>query len=281
MARNAECVKGNDGVSMMAVVGRGGSLRACGATGISVARALARRLLDLALPPVCCVCERPLAGETGAGETGLCMACWSKLTLIERPYCERLGTPLGYDIGPGALSAAAIADPPPFQHARAVCVHDEISRALVHGLKYRDRLELGPMMARWMLRAGRALVDDADLIVPVPLHPRRLWRRRFNQSALLAGEIARIGERVLLVDGLERTRPTRRQVGLDAGERAANVRGAFRVADHQRAAIEGRRILLIDDVITTGATLNACVRALLRARAASVDALTFARVHNR
>lgn len=208
------------------------------------------------------------------------MACWSKLTLIEQPLCEQLGTPLAYDIGPGALSAAAIADPPPFERARAVCVHDEISRALVHGLKYRDRLELAPMMAQWMLRAGRQLVEDADVIVPVPLHPRRLWQRRFNQSAQLAKEIARLGDRLLLVDGLERMRATRRQVGLDAGERAANMRGAFLVPKPQRATIEGRRILLVDDVFTTGATLNACVRALLRVRATSVDGLTFARVHN-
>ena len=241
----------------------------------SAGRGLLRRMLDLALPPICSVCARPVAGDAG-----LCMPCWSLLTLIELPYCARLGTPLAFDIGPGALSAAAIADPPPFERARSVCVHDEISRALVHGLKYRDRLELAPMLARWMVRAGRDLVSDADLIVPVPLHPRRLWQRRFNQSALLASEIARQAERSLLVDGLRRTRPTRRQVGLDAGERATNVRGAFIVQPQNRQRIEGRKVLLVDDVYTTGATVRACVRAFTRARALSVDVLTFARVHN-
>lgn len=208
------------------------------------------------------------------------MPCWSRLTLIEQPYCARLGTPLSFDIGPGALSAAAIANPPPFERARSVCVHDEISRALVHGLKYRDRLELAPMMARWMVRAGRGLLNDTDLIVPVPLHPRRLWRRRFNQSALLASKIGLLAERPLLVDGLCRKRPTRRQVGLDAGARDTNVRGAFIVEARNRPRIEGRKILLIDDVYTTGATARACVRALTRAHALSVDVLTFARVHN-
>ncbi|AXS42030.1 ComF family protein [Breoghania sp. L-A4] len=252
------------------LVARGARVLAVGS------RIVGRRLLDLALPPVCCVCERPLAEDVG-----LCMPCWSRLTLIERPYCERLGTPLAYDIGPGALSAAAIAEPPPFGRARAVCVHDEISRALVHGLKYRDRLELAPLMARWMLRASDGLVHEANLIVPVPLHPRRLWRRRFNQSALLAREIGSQADRPVLLEGLQRIRATPRQVGLDAAARAANVRGAFKVDGPHRAALEGRRILLVDDVVTTGATLGACVRALVRAGAASVDVLTFARVHNR
>lgn len=260
----------------MEAIGKSGPEGAAAARLRGFLRAAGRALLDLALPPRCFVCERPLAGASG-----LCMACWPKLTLIERPCCERLGTPLAFDIGPGALSAAAIADPPPFERARAVCLHDDISRVLVHGLKYRDRLELAPLMARWMVRAGRELVADAELIVPVPLHRRRLWRRRFNQSALLAGEISGQCDRPLLADGLSRLRATRSQVGLDASQRADNVRGAFRVLPDARAAIEGRRILLVDDVYTTGATVRACVRALKRARASAVDVLTFARVHHR
>ncbi|PTW59151.1 ComF family protein [Breoghania corrubedonensis] len=230
-------------------------------------------LLDLALPPVCFVCDLPLGGAAG-----LCMRCWAKLSWIEKPYCARLGTPLAYDLGEDGLSAQAIADPPPFDRARAACLHDDISRELVHGLKYRDRLELGPAMAGWMARAGADLVSQADLIVPVPLHRARLWSRRFNQAAVLAGAIAARADKQAALAALVRIRATPRQVGLARDDRQKNVRGAFAVAGEARSAIEGRRILLVDDVYTTGATVKACTRALLRARAASVDVLTFARV---
>jgi predicted amidophosphoribosyltransferase len=139
-----------------------------------------RRVLDLALPPLCAACREPVEGR------GLCPSCWSKLSFITRPYCERLGTPFVYDPGPGILSMEAIADPPAYNRARAAVRFDEISRALVHALKYGDRLDLAPMMGRWIGQAGRELLAEADALVPVPLHWRRLWARRFNQSAMLA-----------------------------------------------------------------------------------------------
>ena len=208
----------------------------------------------------------------------LCPACWSRLKLIERPYCARLGTPFAYDLGPGALSAEAIADPPPFDRARAVAVYDDVSRRLVHGLKYRDRLELARWMANWMARAGAGLIGDADIIVPVPLHRRRLWWRRYNQSALLAHVLAEVAGKPTSGDLLIRIRATAQQVGLSAEERDRNVRGAFRVGREGKAMIAGRRVLLIDDVYTTGATVRAATRALIRAGASAVDVLTFARV---
>ena len=143
----------------------------------SAAHSVLRRVLDLALPPLCAACREPVEGR------GLCPACWSKLSFITRPYCERLGTPFVYDPGSGILSMEAIADPPACNRARAAVRFDEISRALVHALKYGDRLDLAPMMGRWISRAGRELLDEADALVPVPLHWRRLWARRFNQSA--------------------------------------------------------------------------------------------------
>jgi predicted amidophosphoribosyltransferase len=127
-------------------------------------RAALRTTLDLALPPLCPACRGPVAGR------GLCPACWSKLSFITRPYCERLGIPFVYDPGPGILSMEAIADPPAYHRARAAVRFDEISRALVHGLKYGDRLELAPMMGRWISHAGRELLAEADALVPVPLH---------------------------------------------------------------------------------------------------------------
>ena len=150
----------------------------------SVAHSVLRRMLDLALPPLCAACRELVEGR------GLCPACWSKLSFITRPYCERLGTPFVYDPGPGILSMEAIADPPACNRARAAVRFDEISRALVHALKYGDRLDLAPVMGRWISRAGRELLDEADALVPVPLHWRRLWARRFNQSAMLAAEPA-------------------------------------------------------------------------------------------
>ena len=240
---------------------------------MSAAAALARRLIDLALPPQCLACRAPVA-EMGT----LCPACWSRLKLIEQPYCARLGIPFAYDLGPGALSAEAIADPPPFDRARAAAVYDDVARRLVHGLKYRDRLELARWMANWMARAGSGLLKAADVVVPVPLHRRRLWWRRYNQSALLAHVLAETAGKPVANDALWRIRATAQQVGLSAEERDRNVRGAFRVTAEGRQYIAGRRVLLVDDVYTTGATVKAGTRALLRAGAVAVDVLTFARV---
>jgi ComF family protein len=231
-----------------------------------------RRMLDLALPPLCAACREPVEGR------GLCPACWSKLSFITRPYCERLGTPFVYDPGPGILSMEAIADPPAYNRARAAVRFDEISRALVHALKYGDRLDLAPMMGRWIGQAGRELLAEADALVPVPLHWRRLWARRFNQSAMLAGAVSRQTGVPVVTGALKRVKPTAQQVGLSRTERAANVQGAFRVPADGKAAVTGRRLVLIDDVLTSGATVDGCARALLRAGAANVDVLVFARV---
>lgn len=231
------------------------------------------RVADVALPPHCLACQRPVA-RLGS----LCPVCWGELRLIEKPYCAALGIPFSYDLGPGALSAEAIADPPPFERCRAVAAFDAVARTLVHGLKYRDRLELAGWMGGWMARAGAELTADADLVVPVPLHRRRLWWRRFNQSAALAKAVAGAAAKPLRTDMLLRVKPTPQQIGLSALAREANVRGAFRVPPDARPAISGRRVLLVDDVYTTGATVGAATRALLRGGAGAVDVLVFARV---
>ena len=235
--------------------------------------AAATALADLALPAQCLACQRHVA-RLG----GLCSLCWGELRLIEKPYCARLGIPFAYDLGPGALSAEAIADPPPFDRLRAVAEFGDVARKLVHGLKYRDRTELARWMGAWMARAGAELTADADVIVPVPLHRWRLWLRRFNQSASLARSVAAATAKPFAPMVLRRIRPTAQQVGLSASERDRNVRGAFRVASERKAAIAGRRVLLVDDVYTTGATVGAATRALLRGGAARVDVLVFARV---
>ncbi len=232
-----------------------------------------RFALDFGLPPLCPAC-RGLVGDDG----GLCATCWSRLSFIARPFCERLGTPFGYDPGPGVLSTEAVANPPAFCRARAAVRYDDVASALVHALKYGDRLDLAPTMGRWMARAGRELTEGADALVPVPLHWRRLWTRRFNQAAALARVISQASAVPVLDDALKRMRATPQQVGLNRADRATNVQGAFQVPDERSAAVAGRRLVLVDDVLTSGATVDACARALLRAGAAQVDVVVFARV---
>lgn len=240
----------------------------------SALRGLPRGALSLIYPPTCAGC-----GGATADPGGLCSDCWTGLRLIEEPLCPRFGTPFAVDLGVGPLlSPRAIAEPPVFGRARAVALYDDVARRLVHRLKYEDRLDLSAVMGRMMSASGRALIAEADCIVPVPLHRWRLWRRRFNQAALLGRVIARGAELPYEPSTLVRVRATRSQVGLSRPARAENLSGAFRVDAARAHLIRGRRILLIDDVMTTGATGNAASRALLRGGAASVDVLTFALV---
>lgn len=240
---------------------------------VRLARASGRAVLDLALPPTCIGCKAIVA-TPGT----LCGPCWSQLRLIERPYCERLGTPFPFEDTSTRLSVEAVTDPPAFDRARAATLFGPVSQEMVHGLKYADRMDLARPMARLMARAGADLLADADLILPVPLHVLRLWRRRFNQAALLARHISRLSGVPVRTDVLRRRRATPSQISLSREERRANVAGAFDVAPADAGAVAGRRIVLVDDVLTTGATLESCARVLRRTGAVSIDVLTFARV---
>lgn len=244
---------------------RGGALRAL--------RGAARALTDLVYPPSCIAC-----GAGAAEPHTFCARCWAQVRFIERPFCERLGTPFAADLGSPLLSPAAIADPPVFGRARAVALYDEIPRRLVHRLKYGDRADLAPALGGMMARAGAELLGQADVIVPVPLHRRRLWQRRFNQAMALAEAVARRSGVPVDPFLLARVKGTRPQVGLTRAQRRQNLQGAFRVPAEARPRLEERRVLLVDDVITTGSTANAAARALLRGGAAAVDVLAFARV---
>jgi ComF family protein len=235
-------------------------------------RASLRLGLDVALPPLCPACRDLVTGS------GLCPSCWGKLSFIAPPYCPRLGIPFAYDPGPGILSMQAIADPPAYSRARAAVRYDDVAARLVHAFKYGDRLDLAPMLGRWMAHAGDALLREADALVPVPLHWRRLWTRRFNQSAALAEAISAASGVKVAHTPLRRVKATAQQVGLSRAERATNVQGAFRVDASAKGEIAGRRLIVVDDVLTSGATSDACARALLRAGAAQVDVLVFARV---
>jgi ComF family protein len=241
---------------------------------LSALRGLPRGALSLIYPPTCSGC-----GSATADPGALCPSCWTGLRLIEEPLCQRFGTPFAVDLGVGPLlSPRAIAEPPVFARARAVALYDDVARRLVHRLKYEDRLDLSGVMGRMMAASGRTLIAEAECVVPVPLHRWRLWRRRFNQAALLGRVIAKDAGLPFEPSALVRVRATRSQVGLSRPARAENLSGAFRMAAAQAHRINGRRVLLIDDVMTTGATGNAAARALLRGGAASVDLLTFALV---
>ncbi len=230
-------------------------------------------IADLMLPPICIACHEPV-GNHGL----LCPSCWSSVEFIRPPVCERLGTPLPFDMAGANISAAALANPPIFNRARAAAVYSGVMRTLIHAFKYHDRHEGARFFSRLMQQAGMPLLRECDVIVPVPLSRARLIERRFNQSAILARHVARLSHVPSEPLALIRTRHTPQQVGLTLEARRANVDGAFAVPPRWRARLRGARVLLVDDVMTTGATANACARTLLSAGAASVDVLTLARV---
>ncbi|MBW4091964.1 MAG: ComF family protein [Proteobacteria bacterium] len=241
--------------------------------------------LDLLLPPECLLCEAPVSAA------GLfCAACFGTVTLIADPVCGRCGLPFASAgaAGRDGVCPACTAAPPQFAAARAALLYETGSkgtgtkgagaRGLILPFKHADRPELAARLAPFLLRAGAVLLDRAELLVPVPLHRRRLFARRYNQAAVLALALGRRARRPVLVDALARLRPTAPLGGKSAAERAAALEGAFAVRPRRVAALAGRCVLLIDDVLTSGATANACAVALLAAGARQVDVLAAARV---
>jgi ComF family protein len=237
-------------------------------------RRIGRGALDLLYPPLCIGCRSQVA-EPGS----LCSACWQNIDFLDGPSCMCCGLPFDLDPGSETLCAACLADLPSFDRARAVMRYDEKSRGPILAFKHGDRLDLVPGFARWLRRAGRTLLDDADVIVPVPLHTRRLWSRRYNQAAELSRALGGMAAKPVDTMLLTRTRATPSQGAMpSATARRRNMRGAFEVPASKQEAVANRTILLVDDVLTTGATVNACARVLKRAGAAKVHVLALARV---
>lgn len=230
-------------------------------------------LLDSLLPPRCLSCGVQV-GQQGA----LCPDCWKDAAFVEAPWCARCGLPFEIAAEPETVCGACARREPAYRVARAALRYDDGSRRLILGLKHGDRTDAARPFAQWMARAGRELLADADLIAPVPLHWTRLVRRRFNQAALLAQSLAALSDGAFAPDLLVRRRRTPSQGGLTARQRALNVRGAFAVDPKRKDALAERNVLLVDDVMTTGATAEACARALIRGGAARVDVLVLARV---
>ena len=235
---------------------------------------IARGLLDFLFPPLCVAC-RAHVSDPGS----LCSDCWRGISFIEGPVCGACGLPFDLDPGGETLCAVCHAKPPRFDRALSVMRYDEASKKLVLALKRADRLDLSPAFARWMERSGRPLLGEADLIVPVPLHRLRLWRRRYNQAAVIAQGLSRSSGVAYAPLLLQRLRATPSQGTMaSAKARRRNMLGAFAVPKPRRGEVKGRTVLLVDDVQTTGATLDACARSLKRAGASRVFALTLARV---
>jgi ComF family protein len=230
-------------------------------------------LLDTLYPPVCLSCDAPVA----MADT-LCPACFVKLRPISAPMCPVLGLPFEVSLGPGALSAEAIADPPPFDRARAAVVYNEVARSLVGKLKYGDRPELARFCAKLMAQAGHELLGPDAVFVPVPLHRARQFSRRYNQSTELARALSRLTG--VPVDPLlvSRKKNTRQQVGLSRDARQRNIAGAFQPSPDISSRLRGRRAIIVDDVVTTGATVKAVTRALRAGGADRIDVISFARV---
>ncbi|WP_374655407.1 ComF family protein [Dongia sp.] len=248
--------------------------------GASLHRPLRRnwqRMLDAVLPPRCLKCGQVVAAEAGA-HGALCPGCWQQLSFLGPPCCACCGQPFEFDLGPDALCGACIEAPPAFDRARAVLRYDEASRDLILAFKHADRTSLSPTFGAWLNRVGQEILADSDIVVPVPLHWSRLFSRRYNQAALLANALGALSGKPVLPDLLVRRRATRKQGHLGRLARQRNVAGAFALHPGKAAGLAGRRVLLVDDVVTTGATITNCARILRKGGAETVNVLALARV---
>ena len=248
-------------------------------TLLTLVRGVSTVVLDALLPPRCATCDEPVDRPRT-----LCLACWSKLAFIAHPLCTLCGDPFETAPPGEPVCGDCLAAPPPWQRGRSALRYDDASRPLVLGFKHGDRLHLAALLAGWMqaagaeLLAGTEMLAGAEVLVPVPLHRWRLVARRYNQSAVLAHALGRATGKPVADRALLRVKRTPSQGNLTRTQRARNVQGAFRVDPRRQDEIEGRRVLLVDDVLTSGATAAACTRVLLRAGAGAVDLLTLARV---
>ena len=228
--------------------------------------------LNLCFPPRCSACE-----AITESPHGLCLSCFAAVEWIADPQCACCGMPFAAQLGADALCGACLASQPIYASARAAMAYGDVVRPMVARFKYQDQTHHAAHYAGWMARAGAELLRQSDLLVPVPLHPRRLWQRRFNQSALLAQHLAARLDKLVLPEGLLRIRNTPPQANLPRAERLENVKGAFRVNHRYAEQLRGKTVELIDDVMTTGATIDACAKALLGGSARAVHVMTLAR----
>jgi ComF family protein len=234
------------------------------------------KMLDWLLPPLC-----PATGIEVDAHGTVAADYWMSLRFIRKPFCEQCALPFPHDVG-GAqgvlVCGACIENPPKFRRGRSALVYDDASRKIIVRYKHGDQLQAIHTLVPWMQTAGADVITDADVIIPVPLHRWRLLKRRYNQSALLARGLSQASLKPVCIDGLLRLKATPPQAKLNRKQRDDNMKGAFQVNPKRLAQVQGKTVLLLDDVLTTGATLNACADALYAAGATAVDVITVARV---
>ncbi len=235
--------------------------------------ALGTAILDTVFPPRCLACT-----EATDTPQGLCAACWRDTAFVAGTACVKCGVPMIGEAGPEDICDSCLRHPPAWDRGAAALLYTGAGRRMVLQLKHGDRLDTVPRMAAWMATAGADLVERADMIAPVPLHWRRLLRRHYNQSAELARHLARRSGKPAVMDLLRRQRMTVPQEKMDRTARAANQAGAFAVPARHARRVRGASVLVIDDVLTSGATLSNCAETLRAAGAARIDVLVLARV---
>jgi ComF family protein len=234
-----------------------------------------KKLEEFLLPPVCLLC----GVEKVEMRKNFCSPCWQKAQFITKPYCEITGVPFSFEWEEGTVSRRAKLFPPLYDHARAALRYEgDFVRPLILRLKYGDRPELAAHVGDWLARAAKDILPDCDFITPVPLHWRRLLTRRFNQAAELSRALSFLSNRPYGADIMERTRRTAPHIGLSRKQRARNVRGAFAVKSKWKERVKDKHIILVDDVLTSGATVESCVRALRQSGVRRVDIVVLARV---
>jgi ComF family protein len=236
-------------------------------------RQTGQHVMDGLFPPQC-----PCCNEQVDIPGSLCAVCWPQVTFISEPACISCGYPFEYKIEDDLQCGNCIANPPYYSKGVSVFQYDDFSRQMVLAFKHADRTDLAKVFAKWMARVSASQIQEDTLIIPVPLHPGRLLKRRYNQSALLSRHIGAQINRPVLMQGLDRTKRTPSQGGKSLKARFRNVKGAFKVASTAQQQITGKHILLIDDVYTTGATLNECAKSLIKAGARDITILTLCRV---
>lgn len=240
-------------------------------------QAFFKTTLDFILPPRC-----PVTGEIVDAVGMISPEAWGQLNFIDEPFCKKCGLPFDFSYEgsgeEGRLCESCTKDLPAFSKARSVMVYDDQSRGLILSFKHGDQTHMTPAFIPWLERAGKEILKNADFLVPVPLHRWRLLKRRYNQAAIMAQYLSKETAIPVLVEGLVRRRSTVSQGHLNMNDRAKNVRHAFAVLKKVKPTLKGKKIVLIDDVYTSGATVKECVKVLLDAQASEVSVLTLARV---
>lgn len=234
----------------------------------------AKKGVDVLLPPRC-----PVTGELVDRQGAVTPKCWAQMQFIAHPYCTKCGIPFGFGEEEGDMQCMKCIDhPPKYKSARAALIYDEASRDLILGFKHGDKTHIAPSFVPWLIRAGAEMLEGADYLIPVPLHRSRLFTRRYNQAALIAHAVSKETKIKHLPMAMRRIRATPSQGHLKTEERAKNVKKAFDMHPSYKALVKGKTLILVDDVYTTGATVNECTKALLKAGAGQVHVLTLARV---